>query len=61
MIDGSIDHGLEQNLVMYSTYIDLKGLGPTILQFMKLNSVFDGNRKTLYDIVASLRNKTNEK
>ena len=42
MIDESTDHGLEQHLVVYGTFLDSKGLGPPISQFMKLIRVPDG-------------------
>jgi hypothetical protein len=41
MLDESIENSLEQHLVVYFTYLDLKGLGPPISQFMKMISVSD--------------------
>jgi hypothetical protein len=55
MLDESIDNGLEQHLVVYSTYLDLKGLGPPISQFMKMISVPDGKGKTIYDTIINLK------
>jgi len=55
MLDESIDNGLEQQLVMYSKYIELKGLGPSISQLMKMISVHDGKGKTIYDTIINLK------
>jgi hypothetical protein len=42
MVDEITNRSLEQHLVVYGTYLDSKGLGPPISQFMKLNNVIDG-------------------
>ena len=54
MVDESTDRTLEQHLVIYATYLDSKGLGPPISQFMKLKDVVDGKGKTIYDSVNQL-------
>ena len=54
MVDESTDRSLEQHLVVYATYLDSKGLGPPISQFMKLKNVMDGKGKTIYDSVNQL-------
>jgi hypothetical protein len=56
MVDESTDRSLEQHLVVYATYLDSKGLGPPISQFMKLKNVIDGKGKTIYDSVSELIN-----
>jgi len=56
MVDESTDRSLEQHLVVYATYLDSKGLGPPISQFMKLKNVMDGKGKTIYDSVNQLIN-----
>lgn len=42
ILDESIDNGLEQHLVVYSTYLDLKGLGLLVSRFMKMIIFPDG-------------------
>ena len=48
MVDESTDRSLEQHLVVYVTYLDSKGLGPPISQFLKLNGVMNGKGKTMW-------------
>lgn len=55
MLDESINHGLEQHIVVYSTYLDCKGFGTPISQFVKFISVPYGKVKTIYDIITSLK------
>ena len=55
MLDESIDNGLEQHLVVYSRYLDFKGLGLPVSQFMKMIIVHDGKGKTIYDTTINLR------
>ena len=55
MLDESIDNGLEQHLVVHYTYLDLKGLGPLVTQFMKMIIVPSGKGKTIYDTIVNLK------
>ena len=55
MLDESTDRGLEQHLVVYSTYLYLKGLGPPVTQFMKMIIVPNGKGKTIYDTIVNLK------
>lgn len=54
MLDESTDHRLEKHLVVYVTFLNSKGLGPPISQFLKLINVCDGRRKTTYDAIKHL-------
>ena len=56
MVDESTNRTLEEHLVIYATYLDSKGLGPPISQFMKLKNVMDGKGKKIYDSVNQLIN-----
>jgi hypothetical protein len=42
--------------VCYATYLDSKGLGPPILECIKLKDVMDGKHKKIYGIVNQLTN-----
>ena len=42
---------------MYSTYLDSKGLGSPISQFMKIVSALDGKGMTIYDTVTNLKER----
>ena len=55
MLDEITDHGLEQNLVLYATFLYSKGLGPPISQFMKLISVLGEKGNTIYNIFINLK------
>jgi len=56
MLDQSMDCSLEQCLVVYATYLDTKGLGQPISQFMKFENEPNKNEKTIYGIVYRLIN-----
>jgi hypothetical protein len=55
MLDESTNHSLEKHLVVYATFLDSKGLGPPISQFLKLINVCDGRGKTTYDAINDLK------
>ena len=40
--------------MVYATFLDSKGLGPPISQFLKLINVWDGRGKTTYDAINNL-------
>ena len=54
MLDESTYRSLEKPLVVYATFLDSKGLGPPISQFLKLINVCDGRGKTTYDVINDL-------
>ena len=54
MLDESTDRSLEKHLVVYATFLNSKGLGPPISQFLKLINVCDGRGKTTYDAIKHL-------
>ena len=54
MLDESTDHSLEKHFMVYATFLDSKGLGPPISQFLKLINVFDGRGKKTYDAINDL-------
>ena len=54
MLDESTDRSLEKHLVVYATFLDSKGLGPPISQFLKLINVVAGRGKTTYDAIKGL-------
>ena len=54
MLDESIDRSLEKHLVVYVTFLDSKGMGPPISQFLKLINVCDGRGKITYDVINDL-------
>ncbi|KAH9293091.1 hypothetical protein KI387_041709, partial [Taxus chinensis] len=55
MLDESPGRRPEKHLGVYVTFLDKKGLGAPISQFLKLINVCDGRGKTLYDAINLLK------
>ena len=57
LIDESIDHTLEQHLIVYVCYLAWGGMGPLSMQFVELLSVPQGTWEVMYNKIVELIKK----
>jgi hypothetical protein len=55
MLEENVVCSLKKHLVVYATFLDSKGSGPPISQFLNLINVCKGRGKTTYDAINDLK------